>query len=160
METSQLTSETPTEWPKSRHADGTQRRKLPVSSSALRKLAGQFLRYALVGGLAFVVDFAFLSGVLQLGGHYMLATLVGFMAGLATNYALCVFWVWRGTQATSSRDMLIFTLIGIGGLLLTALLMWVSVELLTLNPQLAKVFIAAIVLVWNFSLRKMFVFFR
>lgn len=126
----------------------------------LRQLTLQFLRYVLVGGLAFVVDYAVLSGLLHLDAHYMLATLAGFLAGLVVNYLLCVFWVWRGTQAKTPKDILIFTLIGIGGLLLTALLMWVSVDLLAVDPQLAKLFIAALVLFWNFGLRRIFVFFR
>lgn len=124
----------------------------------LRKLALQFLRYTLVGGVAFVLDFALLSAGLALGWHYLLATLVGFIGGLLLNYTACVFWVWRGTQAKTGRDLVIFSLIGIAGLLLTALLMWLAVTGLQIAPQLAKVFIAALVLVWNFSLRRLLVF--
>jgi putative flippase GtrA len=124
------------------------------------RLILQFMRYTLVGGLAFVVDFGLLSAVLYLDGHYLLATLIGFIGGLITNYLLCVFWVWRGTQAKTTRDIVVFSLIGVGGLLLTAFLMWVSVDLLALDPQISKLFIAALVLVWNFGLRRLFVFFR
>lgn len=126
----------------------------------LRRLVMQFLRYTLVGGLAFIIDFGLLSAVLYLNGHYLLATLIGFIGGLTTNYLLCVLWVWRGTQAKTARDILVFSLIGVGGLLLTALLMWVSVGLLALDPQISKLFIAALVLAWNFGLRRLFVFFR
>lgn len=126
----------------------------------VRRLMIQFMRYTLVGGLAFAVDFGLLSAVLYLDGHYLLATLIGFIGGLITNYLLCVLWVWRGTQAKTARDILVFSLIGVGGLLLTALLMWVSVGLLALDPQISKLFIAALILVWNFGLRRLFVFFR
>lgn len=131
-----------------------------LTGDFMQKLLLQFVRYALVGGLAFVVDFALLSTALYFGWHYLLATLIGFIGGLATIYLLCVFWVWRGTQAKTARDLLVFTLIGVGGLMLTALLMWVSVGLLAFDPQISKLFIAAIVLVWNFGLRRLFVFFR
>lgn len=126
----------------------------------LRSLFLQFIRYALMGGVAFVVDFALLSGGLALGWHYLLATLLGFVGGLLVNYATCVCWVWRGTQANTVRDLVIFSLIGVGGLLLTFLLMWISVSGLQIDPQIAKLFIAAWVLIWNFSLRRLFVFFR
>ena len=131
-----------------------------LTKDRICNLMVQFLRYTLVGGLAFIIDFGLLSAVLYLDGHYLLATLIGFVGGLITNYLLCVLWVWRGTQAKTARDILVFSLIGVGGLLLTALLMWMSVGLLTLDPQISKLFIAALVLVWNFGLRRLFVFFR
>jgi putative flippase GtrA len=124
------------------------------------KLAREFFNYLLVGGLAFAVDYAMLWLGLNLGLHYAAATLLGFCAGLATNYLLCVSWVWRGTHATTLRDFLLFAAIGIGGLLLTLLLMWLAVDIAHLSPKLAKPFIAGAVLVWNFGLRRLFVFFR
>lgn len=130
-------------------------------SPGLRALLTAFLKYLLVGGLAFAVDYGTLwLAHHELGLHYMLATLLGFLAGLTTNYLLCISWVWRGTNATSLRDFINFTLIGIGGLALTALLMWLSVDLAGQSPELVKPFIAGIVLVWNFGLRRLFVFFR
>jgi putative flippase GtrA len=126
----------------------------------LFRLAREFLGYLLVGGLAFAVDYGVLWLCLSLGLHYVAATLLGFAAGLATNYLLCISWVWRGTQATTLRDFINFSLIGIGGLLLTLALMWLAVDIARLTPTLAKPFIAGIVLVWNFGLRRLFVFFR
>lgn len=131
-----------------------------VIPSNPKALAAQFIHYSLVGGIAFVVDFALLSLVIFLGGHYLLATLVGFLAGLAVSYLLCVLWVWRGTQAKTRRDMMLFSVIGVGGLLLTAALMWLCVDRFSLHPQVAKVLVAAMVLLWNFGLRRAFVFFR
>ncbi|PAS94851.1 MAG: hypothetical protein CGU28_13440 [Candidatus Dactylopiibacterium carminicum] len=139
--------------------DGAQL-SMPVAAAPGR-LALEFLRYLMVGGLAFLVDYGVLWLVHSaLGWHYQLATLLGFCAGLFTNYLLCVAWVWRGTKATTLRDFAIFTTIGIGGLLLTVLLMWLSVSVAKLAPELAKPFIAGIVLLWNFGLRRLFVFFR
>lgn len=126
----------------------------------LFRLAREFFSYLLVGGLAFAMDYGVLWLCLGLGLHYAAATLFGFAAGLTTNYLLCVLWVWRGTQATTLRDFITFSLIGIGGLLLTLLLMWLAVDLAQLSPKIAKPFIAGIVLVWNFGLRRLFVFFR
>ncbi|QEI12149.1 GtrA family protein [Cellvibrio japonicus] len=123
-------------------------------------LAVQFCRYVAVGGIAFIMDFLAFNGILALQLHYMLATVIGFMVGVAVNYCLCVFWVWSGTQARTAKDILIFTLIGIGGLLLTALLMWLSVDIFSFDARLSKIVVAIIVLFWNFGLRKVFVFFK
>lgn len=120
----------------------------------------QFCRYVVVGGIAFVADFTVFNGVLSLQGHYILATAVGFLVGVAVNYILCVYWVWRGTQARTKKDLAIFTLIGIGGLLLTAILMVMLVEFFAFDARISKIVVAIIVLFWNFGLRKVFVFFK
>lgn len=126
-----------------------------------KALAQEFVRYLAVGGLAFLVDYAVLWLCYEsLGMHHQAATTLGFCAGLATNYLLCVLWVWRGTKATSLTDFATFTLIGLGGLALTWLLMWSFVDQAGTSPLIAKPFIAGIVLVWNFGLRRAFVFFR
>lgn len=119
-----------------------------------------FFYYSIVGGLAFFIDYGVLWLFLNLGFDYLFATVLGFCAGVAVNYFLCVNWVWPGTRATTLRDFVVFTVIGIGGLLLTLLLMWLAVETAHLDPRLAKPFIAGFVLVWNFGLRRLFVFFH
>jgi putative flippase GtrA len=123
-------------------------------------LAVQFLRYVAVGGVAFIIDFLVLTGALDLGLHYILATVVAFIAGLLVNYCLCVLWVWSGTQARSFKDVFIFALIGVGGLLLTVALMWLAVDVLLWDVRISKIIIAILVLLWNFGLRRIFVFFK
>lgn len=131
-----------------------------ISQNKYYFLLVQFFRYVLVGGVAFVADFSVFNGVLALQGHYILATAVGFLVGVAVNYSLCVYWVWRGTQARTRKDLAVFTLIGVGGLLLTTVLMVVSVDFLMFDAHMSKIVVALIVLLWNFGLRKIFVFFK
>jgi putative flippase GtrA len=142
---------------------------LTVAADAVSDLAApvrrrgillELLRYIVVGGLAFVVDWSILRLGLHLGAHYLVATALGFAAGLALNYALCVAWVWRGTSATAWRDFAVFALIGLGGLLLTGGLMRLAVESGGLSAPVAKLPVAGIVLLWNFGLRRLFVFFH
>jgi putative flippase GtrA len=125
-----------------------------------RALGREFMRYTVVGGLAFVADWAVLKLCLLLGLQYLAATAAGFMVGLALNYTLCVVWAWRGTSATTARDFAVFALIGLGGLLLTELLMRLAVGTLGVPAPAAKVPIAGLVFLWNFGLRRVLVFFR
>jgi putative flippase GtrA len=133
-----------------------------VADSRMRlvNLGKAFVKYILVGGAAFVVDFGLFSLCVGAGFHYLIAVTLGFCAGLVTNYLLCVLWVWRGTQARSLRDVAVFTLVGLGGLALTWLGMWICVDLLHWPARPSKILLAAAVLVWNFGLRRLFVFFR
>ncbi|HSD37467.1 MAG TPA: GtrA family protein [Rhodocyclaceae bacterium] len=127
---------------------------------ALRALGFSFVKYVAVGGVAFAADFGTFSATLSSGAHYQLATVYGFIIGIIVNYALCVTWVWRGSQARSLRDITVFTLVGIGGLALTALGMWLGVDQLHCPERATRIVMAAVVLIWNFGLRRLFVFFR
>ena len=105
------------------------------AQARLVNLGKAFVKYVVVGGAAFVVDFGLFSLCVSAGLHYLIAVTLGFCAGIVTNYLLCVLWVWRGTEARTVRDVVIFTLVGLGGLALTWLGMWICVDLLHWAPR-------------------------
>ena len=55
-------------------------------------------------------------------------------------------------------EFFVFALIGIIGLLLTVLFMWVFVDVSGIYPLVAKFMTTALVLVWNFGARKMILY--
>lgn len=128
--------------------------------SSLPPILLQFMRYVAIGGVAFVVDFAILLGLTEvLGWHYLLAATVGFIAGLAVNYLLAVRWVFDYRRLQSRRaEFVIFGLVGIAGLGLTNLLLYGMSDLMQLDYRVAKLITAAIVLAFNFSVRRALLF--
>lgn len=130
-------------------------------------LVGEFLRYCVVGGISFLADFGTLVAAQELVlkacpfGVYI-ATVVGFVVGLAVNYALSLWFVFtqkkdRG-RGRSVGAFLVFGVVGILGLLWTELGMWVGVDLLGWNYMPVKVLVTGAVLVWNYIGRKVLVF--
>ncbi|MGZ6005598.1 MAG: GtrA family protein [Candidatus Saccharimonadales bacterium] len=114
----------------------------------------QLFRYLFVGGLAFVTDAGslyLLTSEFRL--HYLTSTLIGFMIGIAVNYSLSVRWIFQKTSKFKS-EITLFTLVGIGGLCLNELIMWVLVSRGHLFYMIAKLISAAVVLVWSFTLRR------
>jgi putative flippase GtrA len=125
----------------------------------IQRLLREFVQYVVVGGVAFFVDWFLLTrSMVWFGLDYRIATAVGFLAGLVTNYTFCVIWVWRGTKAQTVKDFLVFAAIGVAGLGLTELGMWIGVGLAGFGASPVKVAVAAVVLIWNFVLRKFMVF--
>ncbi len=133
----------------------------------LKTLAWEFLRYVVVGGMAFLVDFATLVACQELyferfaWGVY-LATVLGFCAGLTVNYILSLAFVFtqakdRG-KGRSLGAFLTFGVIGGFGLLWTELGMWFGIEVLAWNYMLVKIFVTGAVLVWNYLGRKILIF--
>lgn len=120
----------------------------------------QAVRYGFVGLIAFAVDFMVLVLLTEHAGlHYAHGAVWGFVAGLTTNYLLCIAWVFH-ERALSDRklEFAIFAAIGAAGLLLTEAILWLGTEQLEFDYRLSKIAAVAIVLVWNFSARKCLLF--
>lgn len=118
----------------------------------------QFIRYVFVGGVAAAVD----SGSLyllhsQLAVHFLVAAAIGFLLGLLINYLISIAWVFEST-GNLKQEFALFAMIGVGGLGWTELIMWTSVKIAHFPVMAAKLIALALVLVWNFGMRKKFVF--
>lgn len=124
---------------------------------------GQFLRYFVTGGLAFVVDFgAFALALYYFDIHYLIANLIGLAAGNVVNYLLTVGWVFSTEKRKMEQhvflEVVVFVLISLFGMGLNEFLMYVFVGLMAVQEMLSKVVAAIIVLLWNFFARKYILF--
>lgn len=123
-------------------------------------LIRQFSRYVVVGGLAFIVDFSVLYLLTEKAGlHYLVSATVGFLAGLVTNYLLCVAWIFDfRALSNKAHEFLVFGIIGIAGLLLNNLLLYLFTEFVAFHYLISKSLAAILILLFNFSLRRSLLF--
>ena len=138
-----------------------------MTNENLKTLLFEFVRYAVVGGIAFVADFGSLVLSNELlfknfaGGVYI-ATVIGFIVGLAVNYVLSLLFVFTQTKdkgkGRTIGAFLIFGVIGLFGLGWTELGMWLGIEVLKINYMIVKVFVTGLVLGWNYLGRKLIIF--
>ena len=117
----------------------------------------QFLRYIIVGGCAFVADFCTVWLLKELGLHYLVAGVFGFILGVIVNYILTKTLAFSGKRANMSREaeFALFIVISLIGLGLTELLMWAFTDGLGLFYLLSKAIAAIIVLLWNFFAKRL-----
>ena len=118
----------------------------------------QFLRYFFVGGSAAVVDlliFTILVRYVDL--HYILAAFIAYMCGLIWNHVLCVVWIFE-SKHQRMRELLTVFGIALGGLLWTWLILYIAITLLGIDSVISKMISQILVLFWNFSMRKFYVF--
>ena len=143
----------------------------------------EFLRYVLVGGIAFVVDFGvfWVFRDLIFGGKdstaiIIVSTTAGFVAGIIVNYLLSMKIVFttdkQQQQGRNIGALITFAAVGLVGLGLTNLLQWlgeskllttglgVKIDELFFNQGklIVRCFVSGVVLVWNYVGRKIFVF--
>ena len=128
-----------------------------------KSLVGQFVRYLVTGGFAFVVDFGLFALCLySFGWHYLIANFIGLVAGLVLNYAMSILWVFtackRILKKQKSIEFALFALIGIAGVGINQVLMYLMVGELRLNEMASKMIAAVLVLMWNFGARKLMLF--
>ena len=128
-----------------------------------QNVLGQFLRYFVTGGLAFVVDFgAFALALYYFEIHYLISNLIGLMAGNVVNYLLTVGWVFSTEKRKMEKhvflEIVVFVLISLFGMGFNELLMYVFVGLLAIQEMVSKVAAAIIVLLYNFIARKFILF--
>jgi Predicted membrane protein len=140
-----------------------------VHKETVKETMSEIMRYLVVGGTAFLLD----TGVLYLTETFLfedlgktgilLATALGFIAGLIYNYILSILFVFKKAsekvKGKQLRSFLIFAVIGIIGLGLTEGGMYAGINLFGSSFYLViKVFVAAVVLMWNYIGRKILIF--
>jgi putative flippase GtrA len=122
-------------------------------------LVVQLLRYTFVGGLAFIVDFGLLFILTEFAGLYYLASATcSFIAGLLVNYYISTIWVFGSSPYKRGMEFLLFAIIGIIGLGLNDLLIWVFTEKAGIYYMLSKLLTAVLVYLWNFLGRRYLIF--
>ena len=120
----------------------------------------QFFRYIFVGGISSVVDLGLLFFIENLGVNYLLATAIGFCLGISVNYKLSKKFIFTKEAGVKNAkdEFLIYILIGIGGLLITEILMYIMTDNLGLHFMISKILITVVTLVWNYSARKIILY--
>lgn len=125
----------------------------------------KFFRYAFVGGIAFVVDYLFyiianllLEKNLSLELTVAIATTAGFIAGLTVNFLLSKKFVFteKPTVSNAGGEFAVYAVIGVIGYFLNMGLMQLAI--MYINKYAAKIIVAVIVLVYNYTARKMILY--
>lgn len=141
----------------------------------MKKLILQFLKFAVVGGLAFLIDTGIYVGLTALFGDawHLLFNVISFCVSVVFNYVCSMRFVFKGRQDMSrTTQMVIFVILSVIGLGINELIVWALIDRAGLGSWLTRIFVdevaaalagvvakiaaTAVVLVWNFISRKIF----
>lgn len=124
----------------------------------MKKLMEQIVRFGIVGVIAFVIDYAVLLVLTEVAGiHYLISSAVAFLVSVIFNYILSITFVFE-TDKTKSKgaQFSLFAVMSAGGLGINQLMMWLLSDVMFIPYQLSKFFATAVVMVYNFVTRKLF----
>ena len=128
----------------------------------------EVIRFALTGGICFVVELAVLILMKgSLGIDTLIATPIAFLVSVILNYLLCVVWVFRGAKnrgAGAKAGFLITSLIGLGLnellMLLFRLILGEDQVILTIAGKTINMYVlnkclaTLIVMIWNYFAKR------
>lgn len=122
---------------------------------SLKEIVG----YGLASVAALGIDFSIYAMFLHVGIGPFASAGAGFLGGAATAYLISVGWVFKSRNKVNKlAELSLFIAIGIGGLALTELLLWLFIRCFSISPMYAKGLCAVLVFWFNFFTRRALLF--
>jgi len=120
----------------------------------------KLVKFIIAGGLSAFVNFAvlyFLTDIINV--WYLASSVVAFILSFFVSFFLQKFWTFEdGSKDIIYRQLSIYLLIALLGLLFNTLFMYLLVDRLKLWYMLAQFFISGFIAICNFIAYKTFVF--
>ena len=122
----------------------------------IKKLILQFIHFSFVGVTCFAIDYCLMVLLKEVGGiGYLVSSGISFTIATVINYFLSSKFVFD--HRTKGRfDLIIFVLLGAGGLGINQILMWVLTEKAGIIYLVSKLISGILVSFYNFVTRKLF----
>ena len=124
----------------------------------MKTLISQLAKFGIVGVVATVIDFGVMN-LLHYGLHLdlLIANTCGFVISLVFNYLASMKYVFSHREGMSrTREFVIFIVLSVIGLGLNDAIVIALAEFVGLEANIAKVCATALVMVYNFVTRKVF----
>ncbi|HEY1900564.1 MAG TPA: GtrA family protein [Steroidobacteraceae bacterium] len=124
------------------------------------KLCVEATKYAAASAVALGADYAVLVALTRFAGwHYLWANSVSFLTGAVIAYVLSVRFVFSAHRLHSRQlEITSFVLIGLVGLAVSELVLFVTVGRLGIDLLVAKALAAGCSFIANFALRRQLLF--
>ena len=123
----------------------------------MKKLINQILKFGVVRGIAFVIDYGILFLLAKvIGLNELISAAISFIISLTFNYFLSTKWVFEAKKQTP-KEVIIFVLLSVVGLGINEVLIYLGTKKLGIDVMIVKLFATAIVMVYNFITRKLII---
>lgn len=133
-------------------------RRFLINGKFETSLLRQFTGFAGIGAIGTAGHYVTLIGLVQIAGFDPLpASALGFTVGALINYMLNYKYLFR-SEKRHRESMSKFFAVALAGLVLNSVVVTFGIDAAHLNYLVAQLAATAIVLVWNFSINKIWTF--
>lgn len=123
-------------------------------------LINQIIKFSITGFICFGVDYGILYILTDFCDlYYLISSGISFSFSVIVNYILSIKWVFISNHVKKRNfyDFIIFVVLSVIGLIINQIVMWCGVDYFNFYYLVIKIFATAIVMVYNFITRKIFV---
>lgn len=123
-----------------------------------KNLVVQFAKFSIVGIIAFVIDYGlFLLLAYVFGVEYLVASALSFTISTIFNFLASMRYVFSGKEGqTRTQQFVIFFVLSFVGLGVNQLVLWFCVSIIAWHAWVGKLVATAVVMLFNFVTRKIF----
>lgn len=123
-----------------------------------QKILTQLAKFVIAGVITTAIDWAIYYALCEfLGMNPLIAQLFSFTASTAVSFYINTLWVFDTTKSKTRRRLIAeFFFFSFCGLVMTEAMLYVFIDVMQMNYMLAKVIATAVVMIFNFVTRKMF----
>ena len=120
----------------------------------------KIIKYSIVGGIAFIVDFSiFYTAINFIEINYFVSGFYSFIAGVFVNYLLARRFVfYNHNKVKKSTEFVGVYLISGIGLLIHQVTIYSLVEFINSDVYVSKILASAIVFLWNYNMRRKYLY--
>jgi len=119
----------------------------------------EFFRYFLVGVIATIIDWGiFYILALGINLYYQFSLFISFALGSITNYSLNKIFTFRCKSKRIIRQFFVFSNLALISLLLSAAIMFIFVDLVSLHKMISRITTSFIMLVATYLMNKYLTF--
>ncbi len=119
----------------------------------------QFVKFGLVGCVGVVIDFTITWLCKEkLNWNKYLSNSIGFCFAVVNNYWLNKYFTFKNTNPHFINQFLKFLIVSLVGLALSNLFLYLLQKKTAFNFYVSKVFVIAVVFIWNYIANTIFTF--
>lgn len=124
----------------------------------MKRLIMQMFKFGMVGILCTLIDYGLMVFFKEVcDATALLASGISFTVSVIVNYLLSMRYVFHGKENRNAVfELIVFILLSLCGLGLNQAIMWFGTEKMLISYLIVKIFATAVVMVFNFITRKIF----
>ena len=119
----------------------------------------QAIKYGLAAFGGFAADYAVLLMLKEWAGlYYLIAVPLAFLAGIAVNYLIGIWFVFRRGNLTLKRELFLFVTVSLLALAVTEGSMYLLTDLLRIDYRISRLISGVVTYLFNFFSRRQLIY--